>query len=49
MIAKYKEMYADMKEKIITGIWSDNMLLPTEAELCKIYEVSRITVSPCSL
>ena len=44
MIPKYKEMYSDIKEKIITGIWYDNMLIPTEAELCENYNVSRITV-----
>ncbi len=43
MEPKYREMYTDMKQKITTGIWQENMLLPTEAELCKAYSVSRIT------
>ncbi len=40
---KYREMYIDMKQKITTGIWQENMLMPTEADLCRMYSVSRIT------
>lgn len=43
MAAKYKEMYTDMKHKITTGVWQENSPIPTEAKLCKLYSVSRIT------
>lgn len=43
MAAKYKEMYTDIKHKITTGIWQENAPIPTESELCQIYNVSRIT------
>lgn len=42
---KYLTLYNDLKEKIDTGIYQENDMLPSENELVKIYNVSRITVS----
>ena len=44
MQAKYKKLFTDIQEKIISGEWFNKMLMPTEYELCKLYGVSRITV-----
>lgn len=42
---KYVVLYNDLKEKIDTGIYRENDMLPSENELVKTYNVSRITVS----
>lgn len=34
----------DMKEKINLGIWAPGTKLPTECELCNIYNASRLTI-----
>lgn len=44
MMTKYRTLYDDMLEKIRLNEWYENMLLPSEAELCASYKVSRITV-----
>ncbi len=41
---KYVEVFLEIKEKITTGHWFSGMLLPTEFELCKEFNVSRITI-----
>lgn len=43
-IPKYQIIENDITDKINTGIYSTNDPLPTEAELAKIYECSRVTV-----
>lgn len=43
-MARYRELVNNMIEKIHSGKWENNQLLPTEAELCKEYNTSRITV-----
>lgn len=40
----YMEVYAGIKKKIKEGVYKAGTLLPTEGELEKIYNVSRITV-----
>ena len=44
MQALYKQVFLDIQNKIISGEWFNNMLIPTEYELCRLYGVSRITV-----
>jgi len=41
---KYVTVFHDIQEKILTGRWNYGMLLPSEAELCEMYSVSRITI-----
>lgn len=43
-ITAYMRVYLGIKKKIKNGSYKPGTLLPTEAELEKIYEVSRITV-----
>lgn len=40
----YSQLYSEMMNNIATGKWSENYKLPTEEELCRQYNVSRITV-----
>lgn len=40
----YKEIYDDLKQKILNNEYKENAILPTEAELIEKYEVSRITM-----
>lgn len=40
----YKVLADDIKEKILCGEYKPGSLLPIEAELCRNYQVSRITV-----
>ena len=42
---KYLQVKEYVKEKIISGIWTANYMLPTEMELAKQFGVSRITVT----
>lgn len=44
MPSKYEKVIDNIKLKIQTGQWYESMLMPTEYELCKLYDVSRITV-----
>ncbi|MDR2701448.1 MAG: GntR family transcriptional regulator [Spirochaetaceae bacterium] len=39
----YKQMYNDFLKKISSGVLKAGDRLPSEAELCKLYKVSRIT------
>ncbi|MGT2666334.1 trehalose operon repressor [Streptococcus rifensis] len=41
---KYQEVFNDLKEKILTGYYKAEQLLPTEQDLQDIYQVSRDTV-----
>ncbi len=43
-IPLYSQLYQKMMENITSGKWPDGFKLPTEAELCQQYGVSRITV-----
>lgn len=43
-IPLYKIVYDDLREKIETGIYEENMALPSERALCQIYHVSRSTL-----
>lgn len=43
-MTKYENIAIDMKKKIQEGIYKPNDQLPFEAEMCKTYGVSRITV-----
>jgi len=40
----YIQIYTDLKERIEAGEWSYGALLPSEHELCDVYDVSRGTV-----
>lgn len=40
----YRQLEVYLTERILAGEWSANEMLPTEAELCEMYGVSRITV-----
>jgi DNA-binding GntR family transcriptional regulator len=44
MQLKYQAVLMDLQNKIISGIWPENAMIPTEIELCEQFEVSRITV-----
>lgn len=40
----YHQVQLDMRQRIKTGEWPRGQQIPTEAELCKIYRTSRITI-----
>ena len=40
----YVQIYAIIKEKIESGEWPSDTQIPTEDELCRIYNVSKVTV-----
>ena len=40
----YLQIYEHLLQKIEEGIWPEESMIPTEAELCKEYSVSSITV-----
>lgn len=40
----YLQIYHDLKEKIGSGVYSENSYLPAERVLCEIYRVSRSTI-----
>lgn len=40
----YVQIYTIIKEKIETGEWSIGIQIPTEDDLCKTYDVSKVTV-----
>jgi GntR family transcriptional regulator len=40
----YTQIKKDIKFKITCGVWQQGMKIPTELELCKQYDVSRITL-----
>lgn len=42
--ALYKSIFHDLSKRIEDGEYSRGDLLPTEAKLCKIYNVSRVTI-----
>jgi len=44
MQLKYQAVLTDIQNKIISGLWPENSMIPTELELCEIYKVSRITI-----
>ncbi len=44
MKLKYQSVLNDLENKIITGVWPEGAMIPTELELCDKYEVSRITI-----
>lgn len=43
-LPKYREVEEDLRYKILFGHWKPGDQIQTEEELCKIYQVSRITV-----
>lgn len=43
--AKYKQIKEELKKKMVSGVLRPGDRIPSEAQLCKQYEVSRITVS----
>ncbi|MEY8353534.1 GntR family transcriptional regulator [Lachnospiraceae bacterium 54-53] len=43
-MTKYEVIVSDIRNKIQNGIYPVNEKLPTEPDLCRIYQVSRITV-----
>lgn len=43
-ISKYEVVKQDIREKINSMEYKPNQVLPSESELCQIYQVSRITV-----
>jgi DNA-binding GntR family transcriptional regulator len=44
MSTKHQILFTEIQNKILSGEWTNNTIIPTENELCKIYSVSRITV-----
>lgn len=40
----YYQLALAFENKIATGLWKKGSIIPSERELCKIYQVSRITV-----
>ncbi|MFA5513997.1 MAG: GntR family transcriptional regulator [Sphaerochaetaceae bacterium] len=44
MQLKYQSVFNDLQSKILAGLWPENAKIPTEFELCKAHNVSRITV-----
>jgi DNA-binding GntR family transcriptional regulator len=40
----YVQIYSILSEKIENGEWAASAQIPTEDELCRIYEVSKITI-----
>ncbi len=40
----YRQLYQELKKKIIRGEWKENQLIPSETELMKEYGVGRETV-----
>ncbi len=44
MKLKYQAVLNDLENKIVTGIWPEGVMIPTELELCDKYGVSRITI-----
>ncbi|MGX6978070.1 trehalose operon repressor [Vagococcus elongatus] len=41
---KFKEIYADLEKKILSGEYPSNTLLPSEKQLSEMYNVSRETI-----
>ncbi|HCS36183.1 MAG TPA: GntR family transcriptional regulator, partial [Sphaerochaeta sp.] len=44
MQLKYQSVFMDIQNKILSGYWPEDAMIPTELELCKKHDVSRITV-----
>lgn len=44
IMKKYQEIFTELKEKIVSGDYPEEGLLPTESDLCAQYGVSRDTV-----
>ena len=44
IMTKYQSVIDDIKDRILNGVWPSGSLIPGEMELCRIYDVSRITV-----
>lgn len=44
MQLKYQSVFMDIQNKILSGYWPEDAMVPTELELCKKHNVSRITV-----
>lgn len=40
----YQQLYQDMLGRILNGDWPEDFKIPTEAELCNEYNVSRMTI-----
>jgi GntR family transcriptional regulator len=40
----HRKIFTSIQKKIYSGEWSEGALMPTEAELCALFSVSRITV-----
>lgn len=44
MQLKYQAVFMDLQSKILSGYWPEDAMIPTENELCRKHDVSRITV-----
>ncbi|NCB00634.1 MAG: GntR family transcriptional regulator [Spirochaetia bacterium] len=44
MQLKYQAVLMELQNKILSGIWPENIMIPAELELCSQYKVSRITI-----
>ena len=42
-LALYNQLKSKIREKIETGEWAEGQKIPTEKELCEMFNVSRIT------
>jgi DNA-binding GntR family transcriptional regulator len=44
MALKFKSVFTELQMKIIAGEWPEGFKIPTEVELCEVFDVSRVTV-----
>ena len=40
----HRKIFASFQDKILSGAWPEGTAMPTEIELCSLFDVSRITV-----
>ncbi|MBT6006579.1 MAG: GntR family transcriptional regulator, partial [Prolixibacteraceae bacterium] len=43
-IPQYRKLYEILRKHILTGVYEEGSLLPSENELCTVYEMTRPTV-----
>lgn len=43
-VPKYQQVEEDLRYRILSGQWEQGQQIPTEADLCAQYDVSRITI-----
>jgi GntR family transcriptional regulator/GntR family frlABCD operon transcriptional regulator len=43
-IPRYRQLYEDLRKQVIDGVYKEGDLLPSESELCALYQLTRPTV-----